>query len=206
MSIHINKLLCYVKNQIRKQTFLIITVVTFDDMVILRKKLYDMFTVQLVSYKLFEIIEGDWSLRSVSNTVKLLPCRSQLIELTSTFAPQYRDVCNQVLLLPCLTQFKCIRMLSFPQQLHVLNDNWTVESGLIYFSTSVSNMHWLGAWSSNILCHWRVKHLRQKRDSVGTSPVSPVMPSGDVRFEVVPSNCTASSSSSEMGGYFSESL
>ena len=141
MSIHINKLLYYVKNQIRKQTFLIITVVTFDDMVILRKKLYDMFTVQLVSYKLFEIIEGDWSLRSVSNTVKLLPCRSQLIELTSTFAPQYRDVCNQVLLLPCLTQFKCIRMLSFPQQLRVLNDNWTVESGLIYFSTSVSNMH-----------------------------------------------------------------
>ena len=44
------------------------------------------------------------------------------------------------------------------------------------------------------------------RDSVGTSVVSPVRTSGDVRFEIVPSNRTASSSCSEMGGYFSGSL
>ena len=36
------------RNQIRKQKFVLITDVTFDNMVILIKKLYDMFTVQFV--------------------------------------------------------------------------------------------------------------------------------------------------------------
>ena len=132
-------------------------------------KVYDIFIAQLFCklWLVNKIIEGGWPVRSVSN-VKAAGKPNSIDRMKFDFAPQKHDVCNQALLRPCLTQVKCTTMLCFRQQLRKLyltELNYRVELGLNYFSTSVSNGHWLGAWSWNVCCHWRVGHLWQQRFS-----------------------------------------